>query len=234
MAARGRHQSHESHQAQEPGEDWRIPRRRGPNPIYELFVLGELMVQPMYGYWLHEVVNKVLGPFHQLSWGTLYPLIRRLEQEGLATSETVHKHGHFSQEARAQAQARRVYRITEAGQERFFALMLTPGEYTNTYPDLFAIKLTRFGFLTPEQRLLVLRDYRGYLTHLRAYWDGGQREFTDHTKGAAVDEREFPFIMQLLDHHVHTLNAEISWLDAQIARLTDQASEGKVPPVAEP
>lgn len=226
MTAHGRHHPfppHDPYQANEQGEDWRTPRRRGPNPIYELFVLGELMVQPMYGYWLHDVVNHVLGPFHQLSWGTLYPLIRRLEQQGLATSEMVHKHGHVTHQAREQAQARRVYRVTQAGRERFFTLMLAPGEYNNAYPDLFAIKLTRFGFLTPEQRLLVLRDYRSYLSHLRAYWYSGQCEFTDNSKGATVDENESPFIMQLFDHHLHTLDAEISWIDNQIAHLTEEA-----------
>jgi DNA-binding PadR family transcriptional regulator len=224
MTARGRHRLHEPDQAREPGEEWRIPRRRGHNPIYELFVLGELMVQPMYGYWLHEVVNHVLGPFHQLSWGTLYPLIRRLEQEGLATSETEQKHGLFHHGTHTQAQARRVYRITEAGRERFFDLMLAPGEYCRAYPDLFTIKLTRFGFLTPEQRLRVLRDYRGYLSHLRGYWQGGQREFSDASlEEKAISESERPFILHLFDYHLHTLDAEISWIDAQIARLTEEA-----------
>ncbi len=223
MTAHGGNTSHEPFQAQEPGEDCRAPRRRGSNPIYELFVLGELMVQPMYGYWLHEVVNHVLGPFHQLSWGTLYPLIRRLEQEGLATSETEHKHGHFSHAAREQAQARRVYRITEAGRERFFALMLDPGEYSNACPDLFTIKLTKFGFLTPEQRLLVLHQYRDYLSYLRGYWQGGQSEFSDASKEAAISESELPFILQLFDYHQHNLSAEISWLDEQITRLSEAA-----------
>jgi DNA-binding PadR family transcriptional regulator len=177
----------------------------------------------MYGYWLHEVVNHVLGPFHQLSWGTLYPLIRRLEQGGFATSETEQKHGLFQHGTRTQAQARRVYRITEAGRARFFALMLDPGEYCNVYPDLFAIKLTRFGFLTPEQRLLVLHQYRGYLSHLRSYWQSGQSEFSDASMEKAISENELPFILQLFDHHLHTLDAEISWLDGQIASLTASA-----------
>lgn len=223
MTARGRHRPHEPGRAAEPDDDWRAPRRRGPNPIYELFVLGELMVQPMYGYWLHEVVNHVLGPFHQLSWGTLYPLIRRLEQEGFATSETEQKHGLFQHGTRTQAQARRVYRITEAGRERFLALMLDPGEYCNAYPDLFAIKLTRFGFLTPEQRLIVLHQYRDYLSHLRGYWQGGQSEFSDASRKKAIAESERPFILHLFDYHLHTLDAEISWIDGQIACLTEEA-----------
>jgi DNA-binding PadR family transcriptional regulator len=174
----------------------------------------------MYGYGLHEVVNKALGPFHQLSWGTLYPLIRRLEQGGLATSETEQKHGRFFHESRTQAQARRVYRITEAGRQRFFALMLEPGEYCRACPDLFAIKLTKFGFLTPEQRLLVLQHYRGYLSHLRNYWQSGQNKVSGIP---GITDSERPFILQLFDYHLHTLDAEISWLDGQIARLTEEA-----------
>ncbi|HEY7356333.1 MAG TPA: hypothetical protein VH590_07695, partial [Ktedonobacterales bacterium] len=122
-----------------------------------------------------------------------------------------------------QAQARRVYRITEAGRERFFELMLAPGEYCHAYPDLFAIKLTKFGFLTPEQRLLVLRHYRGYLGYLRDYWQSGQSEFTNNSEKSAVDETEFPFILQLFDYHLRALDAEVSWLDDQIARLTAEA-----------
>jgi len=220
MTAHGKHRQPQSDLADMPAEDWRAPRSRGPNPLYELFVLGELMVQPMYGYTLHEVVNKALGPFHQLSWGTLYPLIRRLEQEGLATSETEQKRGHFFHEARTQAQARRVYRLTEAGRQRFFALMLAPGEYCRAYPDLFAIKLTKFGFLTPEQQLLVLQHYRGYLSYLQNYWQHGCSEVSGIPE---IIERERPYILQLFDHHLHTLDAEISWLDDQIARLTQEA-----------
>jgi hypothetical protein len=64
----------------------RPPTPNRPALIYELFVLGELIVQPMYGSFLHETASRILGPFRPLSWGIVYPLIRRLEQEGLVTS----------------------------------------------------------------------------------------------------------------------------------------------------
>jgi hypothetical protein len=54
--------------------------------IYELFVLSELMVQPMSGSFLHETARRILGPFRPLSWGIISPLLRRLEQQGLVTS----------------------------------------------------------------------------------------------------------------------------------------------------
>jgi len=134
---------------------------RQPNPVYELFVLGELMVQPLYGYLLHEIVNMILGPFHRLSWGTLYPLIRGLEQEGFITSQVQKRRAGLLQTERGPS--RKVYALTETGQTRFLALMLDPGDYNPDYPNLFAMKFTKFGYLTPAQRLAVLEHYRTFL-----------------------------------------------------------------------
>lgn len=202
-------------------EDTCGPRGRGRswgiNPVYELLVLGELMVQPMYGYQLHEVANKALGPFHALSWGTLYPLIWRLERHGLTTSETEQRHRHFLHGPRGQP--RRIYHLTEAGKQRFFALMLDPGEYNRDYPDLFSIKLTKFGFLTPDQRRTVLQQYQGYLHALRGYYQHGCDEVA--TQPGIIDH-ERPFILQLFDHKIHSLDAELAWLESKIASLEEE------------
>ncbi len=195
------------------GRGWNL------NPVYELLVLGELMVQPMYGYQLHEVANKLLGPFHALSWGTLYPLIWRLERQGLTASETEHRHGHFFHGARGQP--RRMYQITEAGRQRFFALMLDPGEYNRDYPDLFAIKLPKFGFLTPDQQRTVLGHYQGYLLSLRDYYQAGCSEVAD-LPGILDSER--PHILQLFDYKIHSLDAELAWLESKIASLGERGS----------
>ncbi len=90
------------------------PLTRGLRPlIYELFVLGELMVQPMYDSFLHETARRILGPFHPLSWGIISPLIRRLEQQGLVTSVAEKRRGGWSPLGRGQPP--RIYAITPAG-----------------------------------------------------------------------------------------------------------------------
>ncbi|SRR6266496_991749 len=90
------------------------PLTRGLRPlIYELFVLGELMVQPMYDSFLHETARRILGPFHPLSWGIISPLIRRLEQQGLVTSVAEKRRGGWPPLGRGQPP--RIYAITPAG-----------------------------------------------------------------------------------------------------------------------
>src|SRR5262249_32839433 len=69
---------------------WQGERRGGPmaesKPLYELFVLGRLMSQPFHGYLLRQLLGVAIGPTRQISWGVLYPLIRRLEGGGLIES----------------------------------------------------------------------------------------------------------------------------------------------------
>jgi DNA-binding PadR family transcriptional regulator len=185
--------------------------------VYELFVLGELMVQPLHGYLLHQIVNMILGPFHRLSWGTLYPLIRRLEHEGLIASDERQRREDRS--PIGPGLSRKRYALTEAGRARFLALMLEPGDYSPDYPDLFAMKFTKFGYLTPEQRLTVLEQYRTFLVTLRDHY----QTVAGRVAGEAeIVERERPYILGWLDHRSGTLERQLDWLDHQIAGAAGQ------------
>lgn len=194
------------------GEQDPSPEARRSNPVYELFVLGELMSGPKYGYKLKDILNRILGPYQQLSWGTLYPLIRRLEREGLTMATVEKRRQAFP--AVERGQPRRTYAITEAGRERFFALMLRPQNFTY-HPGFFAVQLTKFEYLTPEQRLTTLRHYRDSLHALRAFY---QKMRPLMTKNPEIHEAELPFLLQLVDYRIHMLDAELSWFDQALAQ----------------
>jgi DNA-binding PadR family transcriptional regulator len=193
---------------------------RGVDPlVYELFVLGELMVQPLYGYLLHEISDHILGPLSPLSWGILYPLIKRLEQEGLTTSAVDQPSAGFPRKERGQP--RRIYSITSAGRERFLTLMLTTPEYSRDTPKLFIIKLTKFSFLAPDQRLIVLRWYRGYLEGLQTYYQTARAEVSQNPQ---IVHQELIWILRSIDYQLHRFNGEIAWIDDQI---TMESGEGR-------
>src|SRR4051794_41826382 len=80
----------------------------------ELAVLGLLHEAPMHGYELRKRLGAALGPFRALSYGTLYPSLRRLSERGLITpSEQPHD------VARAASRpARLVYELTPARPQR--------------------------------------------------------------------------------------------------------------------
>ena len=184
--------------------------------VYELFVLGELMDQPLYGSLLHEIAQRILGPWRPLSWGILSPLIRRLEQEGLITSVVEQRQEGVPRSGRGQPP--RIYAITPTGRERFLTLMLTPSTYSRETREVFVIKLSKSPFLTPAQQLSVLAWYRGYLTELRSSHQGEQSELLH---AAYIDEKERPGILQAIDFQLHTVDAELSWLDGLMATLQE-------------
>lgn len=197
---------------------------RNANPVYELFVLSELMMGPHHGYRLPIIMQRILGPFHRLSWGTLYPLIRRLEQQGLITSESEPKMAGAQEQKLTsrstrssvleRGQPRKIYVLTESGRTRFFALMLDPGEYTPDYPDLFTIKFSKFSLLTPAQQLVVLQQYREYLQIVLDHYQNGIQQVSTNP---GINDDERPYILQIADHHIYRCEAELAWLDKRIA-----------------
>jgi DNA-binding PadR family transcriptional regulator len=189
---------------------------RNASPVYELFVLGELMTGPQHGYRLYEIIQRILGPFQRLSWGTLYPLIRRLEQQGLLVSDTVHHPAHFSE---GRGPQRKAYHITEKGRERFFALMLEPGEYSRDYAEVFTIKLSKFALLSAAQRLVILQQRRDYLSALRDHYARGLHHLQANP---AISKEEMPYLLQIPDYHIHKCDAELAWIENKIARFAQE------------
>ena len=50
--------------------------------MLELAILGELQEQPLHGYELKKRLSEMLGFFSGVSFGSLYPALRRLEKAG--------------------------------------------------------------------------------------------------------------------------------------------------------
>ncbi len=182
--------------------------------MYELFVLSELMEQPLHGYVLQSIIGNAIGPTRHMSWGALYPLMRRLEDEGYI--EPYDGAGDSGEAVEKGGRQRKVYCITEAGRDRFYALMLEPGAYDADYSDLFSIKLASFSQITPAQRRAILEHYRGYLRFTSDYLRTARQGIPSNPH---IPERERPYIVRTIDHRLHVTGADMGWIDGEIARL---------------
>jgi len=72
-------------------------------------LLGLLTIQPMSGYDLGQLIRTSVGHFWRESYGQIYPNLKRLAAEGLATAITERHKGKPD---------RRIYSITGKGRER--------------------------------------------------------------------------------------------------------------------
>lgn len=74
--------------------------------INELLILAELERAPMHGYQIPLEIEARSGGYFPFSHGTLYPILHRLEKEGLIAGEWSDP---------AEGRARKQYAVTEAG-----------------------------------------------------------------------------------------------------------------------
>ena len=63
------------------------PRPGKRSGVLELAVLGLLQETPMHGYELRKRLSAVLGTFHAISYGSLYPCLKDLEARGLIVED---------------------------------------------------------------------------------------------------------------------------------------------------
>ena len=79
----------------------------------ELAILGRLMQGPCHGYVLRKHLVAVVGALHSVSYGSLYPALRRLTERGLICDCGAGLARFVG------GRSRRVYHITELGQDYF-------------------------------------------------------------------------------------------------------------------
>ena len=134
--------------------------------MYELVILGFLMRQPYHGYLIAKIINDMIGPFARLSNGRLYPLLAKLEEEGLIVK--VPPAATTDEPAEdAPDRQQRSYEITPAGRERFRDLMLDTTSSPGEYQRLFLFKLGNLHWLAPAERIFLLDHYINFCgTHI--------------------------------------------------------------------
>jgi len=158
----------------------------------------------MSGYELKKQLSVKLGAFWRVSFGSLYPCLKRLLADGALEVE----------ENRFTSRKKHVYRLTERGEQLFLEL-LESADIHDLEQDRFSMRLAFFRYLRPEKRLDQLERRRGYLqdrlSHLRASL-------------RAVRDRLDAYTLELMDHGLDEHEREIAWLDRLIAAERGSAS----------
>jgi DNA-binding PadR family transcriptional regulator len=181
--------------------------------VLELAVLGLLKETPMSGYELKKQLTVKLGAFWRVSYGSLYPCLKRLATDGALEVEV----------APFTSRKKHVYRLTERG-NRLFHELLESADMHDLEQDRFSLRLAFFRYLRPDIRLDQLERRRGYL----------QERLADlRTSLRATRERMDAYTIELMDHGLDEREREIAWLDRLIARER-RSSEGAEQDLAGP
>lgn len=175
--------------------------------MYELYVLGELMDQAMHGYLLHTILNRIVGPMRKISWGVLYPLIRRLESEGFIEQVP------DEQPSSGGGKKKKTYGITADGKRQFFQLMEEPIEYTADYELHFQIKMANFDHIDDEIRRIILYQYKDYLRFVRRHIEDNKTHILD---SKCIPESERPNLLRIIDQRLVHIGVDETWVEKQM------------------
>ncbi|CAN5203319.1 PadR family transcriptional regulator [soil metagenome] len=174
----------------------------------ELAVLGLLHEGPMHGYELRKRLNLMLGWGRVLSYGSLYPTLKKMLR-GSLIEETATTLTPVSRRPRI------VYQVTAAGTAEFERLMTEVGP-TAWEDDNFGIRFAFFGRTDMEIRLRVLEGRR---TRLQERLDRIQQQLS-------MTEQEVDrYSAELQRHGVESAEREVQWLSDLInAERSQQAN----------
>jgi DNA-binding PadR family transcriptional regulator len=173
--------------------------------MYELIILSLLMRWPAHGYLIASIINDMIGPYARMSNGRLYPLLAKLEGEGLirANIETEKAPGD---------RRHRSYKITEEGRKRFHELMLDTTSNPGDYQKLFLQKVPVLEFLNPTERLYLVDHYINYCqAHVLHLTAEAEELVRDVNNRGYMKPSQLETIINVIQHMTDQWRLELEW-----------------------
>ena len=207
--------------------------------MLDMAILGLLEERDLHGYEIRRQLRDHLGLLANVSFGSIYPALTRLEKSGavVATdggtgSDPLSKAaapptGSLSGEL-AVLRARRspgtrsrrgkkVYRITATGRQLFTELLADGGAADDARS--FSLRLAFARHLAPQARLALLERRRAMLMQRLEETESGARPDLD------------PYARSVVEHTADGVNRDINWLDSLIASERAALAETRTEPV---
>jgi DNA-binding PadR family transcriptional regulator len=194
--------------------------------VIELAVLGLLQEAPMHGYELRKELATKLGTIRAaISYGTLYPTLKRLQTAGWITSADAGAAPEAEVPPLTSRRGRVVYKITAEGKERFATLLAQAGP--ETYDDAgFGVHFAFFARTDRATRLRILEGRRRRIEERRE----GLRDVL-----ARASDRLDAYTLELQRHGLDACEREVRWLEELITNeRSGRSPSGETPSPADP
>ncbi|MCW2643611.1 MAG: transcriptional regulator, PadR family [Dactylosporangium sp.] len=187
--------------------------------MLEFAILGLLHESAMHGYELRKQLTTKLGAFRAaISYGSLYPTLRRLQTAGWITEESVAPAADAP--LLTNRRSRVVYKITAEGKERFQELLGSLGPETFDDPG-FGVHFAFFARTDQATRLRILEGRRRRVEERRE----GLRDVLSRAA-----ERLDAYTLELQRHGLDGCEREVRWLEELIAH----ERSGRPPQITDP
>ena len=175
-------------------------------------ILGALTLGPMSGYDFKQFADESVRHFWAESFGQIYPMLRRLEAEGLVERRP----------APAEAGRERiVYGITDAGRQALARWVGEPARHDVGRTEVL-LKLFFARSAPPGTAGRLLRAFRAeHAARLERYEAEERRLHAE--RGEFVDD--LPYWLATLSYGRHVSRTLVAWCDESLAALAEESGE---------
>ncbi len=172
-------------------------------------VLGVLALSPGSGYDVKKFLGQSIGHFWKISYGQVYPLLKQLAGEGLAT---------MSRETQAKRPARNVYSITDQGMEALRLWLASPLEIRQKDEGREVLLRLFFGGFAPlEVNISHVEQLRQWVGRGRVIYS----EIEGRLKRDKAGSPHLPYWLMTLRMGLFNGEAMSKWCTETLATLVD-------------
>jgi DNA-binding PadR family transcriptional regulator len=185
--------------------------------VLDIAILGLLMDRDHHGYEIRTQLRDRLGVWANVSFGSIYPALARLERYGyveavapVAPRSSAISTGSLSGERaslrslRATSglgrRGRKVYRITERGRQEFVSLLADPATLDDS--KNFSLRIALAKYLTPNLRVRLLERRRNDL----------EERLTEVRAGSRNEELD-EYARGVMEHAAKGVELDLVWID---------------------
>lgn len=173
-------------------------------------VLAFLTWHPMSGYDVKKIVEKSISNFWSESYGQIYPILKKLVTEGLASSETKVQQGRPS---------RQVYSITTKGREELKMWLSEPSDYNVGRIEIL-LKLFFSSRVPVEVSRKHVEEFIGTQKGLLYKYETIEENLISEHDG----NPELPYWLMTLSFGKHQSEALVKWGKETLKKLNEMES----------
>lgn len=170
----------------------------GRAPTLENPLLGLLLIHPLHGYDLHQLLIDNVGMVWHVRQSQTYSTLERLERKGLIAGDI---------EEQASRPQRKVNRLTPAGRQRANAWLFKPGRCSVQIIRMdLPVRLFILSHLMPQRAPIVVAEQR------QAIFDC----YTEMNRSLAAIPPGEPYNRMAIEFRLHQVWAMLEWMDELI------------------
>jgi DNA-binding PadR family transcriptional regulator len=168
--------------------------------VLDIAILGLLMERDHHGYEIRSQLRDRLGMWANVSFGSIYPALARLERHGFVEAVLPVAPRLTSLSTGLGRRGRKVYRITESGRVEFVSLLSDPSTLDSA--KNFSLRMALAKHLSPTRRVGLLERRRADLLERLVEVRAGERneELDDYARG-------------VMEHAARGVELDLAWID---------------------